>query len=278
LDSNNAAYVDIVEEDRFLEETATVPQNDDIEGESTDITEEEDCSLHENDTCPQIQDFDVESNESPKPVEAEAEDDHRGDLNESGCGPQIQDSEAESIDIIASSSHAGQEFIADRTPIQTVRRIDGWMFPTANRVQVDTVSELPESSGWPGTTVAFFTTSSEAFSTSEIHSHPSGQRGINILHRVVAFEALHDAADRFPQPRSHPGTCTQMLDDLYQLATQGNSSQPVGWRGGAGRSAIMQFLCHKLPDAGRLGGAFFFKRSHATRRNTQGLYSTLAYL
>lgn len=205
-------------------------------------------------------------------------------MNESGCGPQIQDSEEESIDsesIIVGSSHAGQEFmpeVTDRTPIQTVRRIDAWMFPTADRVQMDTVSETPGSSGWHGTAAGFFTASKEPFSTPEIHTHPSGQSRINILHRVVAFEALHDAADGFPQPRSHPGSRAQMLDDLYQLATQGNSSQPVGWRGGAGKSAIMQFLCHKLPDAGRLGGAFFFKRGHTTRRNAQGLYTTLAYL
>ncbi|KAF7371527.1 AAA-16 domain-containing protein [Mycena venus] len=46
---------------------------------------------------------------------------------------------------------------------------------------------------------------------------------------------------------------------------------------GAGKSAIMQTLCQKLQAAGQLGGAFFFKRGHATRGNSKVLFATLAY-
>ncbi|KAF7372714.1 NACHT domain-containing protein [Mycena sanguinolenta] len=46
---------------------------------------------------------------------------------------------------------------------------------------------------------------------------------------------------------------------------------------GAGKSAIMQTLAGQLQDAGRLGGSFFFKRNHATRRNAKTLFATVAY-
>jgi hypothetical protein len=108
-----------------------------------------------------------------------------------------------------------------------------------------------------------------------------GETGINILHRAVALEALYDAADSFPQPRCHPETRTEMLDDLYNWATQTNPTRPgIRWLhgpAGAGKSAIMQTLCQRLDDAGRLGGAFFFKRGHTTRGNPKVLFATLAY-
>ncbi|KAJ7679791.1 hypothetical protein B0H14DRAFT_2173500, partial [Mycena olivaceomarginata] len=46
---------------------------------------------------------------------------------------------------------------------------------------------------------------------------------------------------------------------------------------GAGKSAIMQTLCQRLEECGRLGGSFFFKRGHHTRGNAQVLFATLAY-
>ncbi|KAJ7167811.1 hypothetical protein C8R46DRAFT_996013 [Mycena filopes] len=113
-------------------------------------------------------------------------------------------------------------------------------------------------------------------------NHRYGEAGIHILHRAVALEALHDSADSFPQPRCHPETRTKMLDDLFRwataTATEPNSS--VLWLhgpAGAGKSAIMQTLCQRLHDTGRLGGSLFFKRGHATRGNAKALFSTLAY-
>ncbi|KAJ7855877.1 hypothetical protein B0H14DRAFT_3448701 [Mycena olivaceomarginata] len=43
--------------------------------------------------------------------------------------------------------------------------------------------------------------------------------------------------------------------------------RPICWLhgpAGAEKSTIMQTLCQQLQDAGRLGGAFFFKRGHTT--------------
>jgi hypothetical protein len=111
------------------------------------------------------------------------------------------------------------------------------------------------------------------------HIQRHGETGINILHRAAALEALYDSAESFPQPKCHPDTRTKILDDLYNWATQRVSNISIYWLygpAGAGKSAIMQALCRRLKDGDRLGGTFFFKRSHATRGNAKMLFVTLA--
>ncbi|KAJ7366707.1 hypothetical protein DFH08DRAFT_173652 [Mycena albidolilacea] len=69
-------------------------------------------------------------------------------------------------------------------------------------------------------------------------------------------------------------------DDEQEPDIQIHLCRPICWLHGpvgAGKSAIMQTLCQRLQDAGRLGGAFFFKRGHATRGNPKVLFATLAY-
>ncbi|KAJ7919536.1 hypothetical protein B0H13DRAFT_1482901, partial [Mycena leptocephala] len=111
-------------------------------------------------------------------------------------------------------------------------------------------------------------------------SHHHGETGIHILHRAAAIDALYDSYDSFPQPKCHPETRTEMLDNLYNWAVRSSSARPIRWLhgpAGAGKSAIMQTLCQKLQNTGRLGGAFFFKRGDATRGNAKALFVTLAY-
>ncbi|KAF7362955.1 WD40 repeat-like protein [Mycena venus] len=112
------------------------------------------------------------------------------------------------------------------------------------------------------------------------HIQRHGETGINILHRAVALEALYDSAESFPQPKCHPDTRTKILDDLYNWAIGRVSNISICWLhgpAGAGKSAIMQTLCQRLKDSGRLGGSFFFKRGHVTRGNAKVLFVTLAY-
>ncbi|KAJ6553250.1 hypothetical protein B0H19DRAFT_949274 [Mycena capillaripes] len=81
----------------------------------------------------------------------------------------------------------------------------------------------------------------------QIHSH--GEVGIQILHRAVALEALYDSAESFPQPKCHPQTGTKLLKNLYQWATEPDSTYTIRWLhgpAGAGKSAVMQTLCGKL--------------------------------
>ncbi|KAF7372962.1 NACHT domain-containing protein [Mycena sanguinolenta] len=107
-----------------------------------------------------------------------------------------------------------------------------------------------------------------------------GDRGIEMLHRTVALEAIHDSADSFSQPKCHPETRTQMLQDLREWALDSNPRTTVLWfygPAGAGKSAVMQTLAGELQVVQRLGGCFFFKRGHATRGNSKTLFATIAY-
>ncbi|KAJ7222942.1 hypothetical protein C8J57DRAFT_1482220 [Mycena rebaudengoi] len=135
-----------------------------------------------------------------------------------------------------------------------------------------------------------------------------GEAGFHILSRAIASDALHDSAERFPQPQCHPDTRTRMLDVLCNWAhgieppekrtshdpvdpdasdddeslppQDGEPSSPILWLygpAGSGKSAIAQSLCQKLNAEDRLGGAFFFKRGHLSRGNASKLFPTIAY-
>ncbi|KAJ7808169.1 hypothetical protein B0H14DRAFT_2260648, partial [Mycena olivaceomarginata] len=85
---------------------------------------------------------------------------------------------------------------------------------------------------------------------------------------------------RFPQPKCHPETRKDLLDKLFHWATASVSDYSIQWLhgpAGAGKSAVMQSLCQRLQDAGRLGGSFFFKRDHETCGNAKVLFATLAF-
>ncbi|KAJ7819858.1 hypothetical protein B0H14DRAFT_2835483 [Mycena olivaceomarginata] len=111
-------------------------------------------------------------------------------------------------------------------------------------------------------------------------NHHHREAGLHMLHRAVALEALYDAAESFPQPRCHPETRKDLLNNLYGWATDSHPDRSIMWLhgpAGAGKSAVMQTLCQRLQSAGRLGGSFFFKRGHPTRGNARMLFATLAY-
>ncbi|KAJ6465430.1 hypothetical protein C8R45DRAFT_495844 [Mycena sanguinolenta] len=88
------------------------------------------------------------------------------------------------------------------------------------------------------------------------------ERGIDILHHAVALAAMHDSAESYPQPRCHPETRTEMLEDLRYWALNTDTRQHnILWLygpAGAGKSAIMQNLACRLQNAECLGGSFFF--------------------
>ncbi|KAF7348939.1 NACHT domain-containing protein [Mycena venus] len=127
-------------------------------------------------------------------------------------------------------------------------------------------------------------------------------------HGEAAGDAFHDSAERYPQPRCHPGTRTKLLDVLwnwtrgiepprnwtsyndsendeyYEPASvsdeQTGASSTVLWLhgpAGSGKSAVAQSLCQKLEEEGRLGGSFFFKRGHPSRGSANKLFPTIAY-
>ncbi|KAJ7609905.1 hypothetical protein FB45DRAFT_340269 [Roridomyces roridus] len=102
--------------------------------------------------------------------------------------------------------------------------------------------------------------------------------GLDTLHRHAVVEAMYDSAESFPQPRCHPETRIEFLEDLLRRFDDPDTR--VLWLhgpAGAGKSAIMQSLCQRLHDVGRLGGSYFFKRGHPNRSNGRFLFATLAY-
>ncbi|KAJ7489270.1 hypothetical protein FB451DRAFT_1390431 [Mycena latifolia] len=112
------------------------------------------------------------------------------------------------------------------------------------------------------------------------HIQRHGEAGLHILYRSAAGDASHDAGDRYPQPRCHPATRTEMLEDLYAWSSENDPESRVLWLhgpAGAGKSAIAQSFCQKLEFEGRLGGSLFFKRGHGSRGNASKLFPTLAY-
>ncbi|KAF7378193.1 putative nwd2 protein [Mycena sanguinolenta] len=112
------------------------------------------------------------------------------------------------------------------------------------------------------------------------NAYHHGSRGIEILHRTVALEAIHDSTDSFMEPKCHPETRTEMLKDLSDWAGDTHPKTTTLWLygpAGAGKSAIMRTLATQLHEDGRLGGCFFFKRGHATRGNAKTLFTTIAY-
>ncbi|KAJ6598346.1 hypothetical protein DFH09DRAFT_1131566 [Mycena vulgaris] len=111
-------------------------------------------------------------------------------------------------------------------------------------------------------------------------NHINGETGLQFLYRAAANDASHDSGERYPQPRCHPATRTQILQDLYAWSSEDDPRSRILWLhgpAGAGKSAIAQSFCQKLGAEGRLGGSFFFRRGHPSRGNGNKLFSTIAY-
>ena len=89
---------------------------------------------------------------------------------------------------------------------------------------------------------------------------------------------MHDADDRDPPPRCHPGTREKVTKDIVRWIEDPNPSSSVLWvngRAGVGKSALMQ----KLAEIGGVyfGGCFFFRRGVSGCNQKGFLFSTIAY-
>ncbi|KAJ7098993.1 hypothetical protein C8R44DRAFT_562834, partial [Mycena epipterygia] len=103
---------------------------------------------------------------------------------------------------------------------------------------------------------------------------------IDLLYRSVVTEALHDSLERFPEPACHPGTRTDILDQLSTWSTDSNPESTILWlhgSAGMGKSAIAQMFSGYCQQEGRLGASFFFRRGHPKRGTWDGLITTIVY-
>ncbi|KAJ7614386.1 hypothetical protein FB45DRAFT_1064662 [Roridomyces roridus] len=112
------------------------------------------------------------------------------------------------------------------------------------------------------------------------HTTNVGESGLDILLRAVSLDAMHDSAERPPDPSCHPGTRSAILDQLDKWSFEQPSDSLILWLhgcAGIGKSAIAQQFAASCHDGGKLGGAFFFKRGSVSRGTWRNLLPTLAY-
>ncbi|KAK7050116.1 hypothetical protein R3P38DRAFT_1737220 [Favolaschia claudopus] len=106
----------------------------------------------------------------------------------------------------------------------------------------------------------------------------SDAAALRVLHAAAANEASHDSAESRGRPPCHRDTRTEYLFRLTAWSCR--NERNILWMhgpAGTGKSAIAQSFCEQLQAEGRLGGSFFFKRDHISRRNGMKLFPTLAY-
>ncbi|KAJ7858206.1 hypothetical protein B0H13DRAFT_2076305 [Mycena leptocephala] len=105
-----------------------------------------------------------------------------------------------------------------------------------------------------------------------------GEPGLQILFQATAPGAFHDSAARFPQPKCHPETREEILEELFQWCSTCDAPNILWLHGpaGAGKSAIAQSLCERLESEKRLDASFFFKRGDTLRGNGNRLFPTIA--
>ncbi|KAJ6450701.1 hypothetical protein C8R47DRAFT_1170867 [Mycena vitilis] len=154
-----------------------------------------------------------------------------------------------------------------RQSVQTAQRVSG-------------LSSTSYSTGPPWGDVPYGPRSSINVKGNVNNIQRQAESGLNILHGAVAGGAFHNSLERYPQPRCHPETRTEMLDDLHKWSSQTDVGSSILWLhgpAGAGKSAIAQSFCQILEEEGRLGAGFFFKRGHASRGSGNKLFPTIVY-
>ena len=89
---------------------------------------------------------------------------------------------------------------------------------------------------------------------------------------------MHDAAERDPPPRCHPGTREKATEDVVRWIEESNLSSSVLWvngRAGVGKTALMQKIAER--GGAYFGGSFFFRRGVPGCDQKGFLISTIAY-
>ena len=102
-----------------------------------------------------------------------------------------------------------------------------------------------------------------------------------MLSRWISPGAAYDSQERFPAPRCHPGTRTELLNKIEEWigAGAGRGAMDLLWLhgpAGAGKSAIAQTVAEICAERGQLAASFFFSRSSPDRNALKHLFPTIA--
>ncbi|KAJ7133784.1 hypothetical protein C8R46DRAFT_1362330 [Mycena filopes] len=168
------------------------------------------------------------------------------------------------------------------------RRSVGGPHDNSDRRRVEWNQRSADNAGFPNTTVSLHHPTH--------HNHPSftavggdmtsvnvisyGENGLDVLYRSIVRAAMHNSAERPPEPACYPGTRNTTLNDLHSWSQDNHSAATVLWlqgSAGAGKSVIAQDFASRCQEAGILGASFFFKRGSLDRGTWKGLFPTLAY-
>ncbi|KAJ7308626.1 hypothetical protein DFH08DRAFT_927409 [Mycena albidolilacea] len=90
-----------------------------------------------------------------------------------------------------------------------------------------------------------------------------GKNGLDLLYRSVLQDAMHNSAERPPEPSCHEGTRDRVLSDLRAWSQDDRREGGLLWlygSAGMGKSAVSQNFAANCEKEGTLGASFFFKR------------------
>ena len=91
--------------------------------------------------------------------------------------------------------------------------------------------------------------------------------------------AAYNSSERSPPPRCHPGTRTDILEEIQGWVNRETPSTNILWLhapAGAGKSAIAQTIAEGAAKRGQLAASFFFAKSSSRRNAKKHLLPTIA--
>ena len=100
-----------------------------------------------------------------------------------------------------------------------------------------------------------------------------------MLSQWVSLGAAYNSQERFPASRCHPGTRTEILNEIEGWIGAGKGATKLLWLhgpAGAGKSAIAQTVAETCAERGQLAASFFFSRSSPDRSTLKHLFPTIA--
>ncbi|KAL0564695.1 hypothetical protein V5O48_017344 [Marasmius crinis-equi] len=119
------------------------------------------------------------------------------------------------------------------------------------------------------------------YNNSTVNYSSPAQTALQILWLTIAdVEAGHQSEGRYPQPKCHPETRTEVRRRIIDHVRSWKESWFVYWLygpAGAGKSAIAQSICEECQSSGDLICSFFFSRNHPKRNTPTYLFLVLAY-
>ena len=98
------------------------------------------------------------------------------------------------------------------------------------------------------------------------------------MSQAISHGAMHDADERDPPPRCHPGTREKATEDIVRWIEEAHPPSSVLWvngRAGVGKTALMQNIAER--GGVYFGGCFFFRRGVSGCNQKGFLFSTIAY-